>query len=79
MPQTTKPKRESQPDKTTQAEARDAEAQRKREAREDAEASRQDRPGTSLPTQRERWENEGGAPGGVISSTDAVEPKKSDD
>jgi len=49
----------------------------KPEVREDAQASRQDRPGTSLPAQRERWEDEGGAPAGVLSSTDAVEPKES--
>ena len=59
--------------------ARETAGRRKADAREDAEASRQDRPGTSLPTQRERWENEGGAPGGVISSTDAVAPKKAKD
>ncbi len=77
-------KRKQEPGKTatgkTAAEkARDAEAVSKREAREDAEASRQDRPGTSLPAQRQRWEDEGGSPPGVISSTDAAAPEKSDD
>jgi hypothetical protein len=49
------------------------------EKREDAEASRQDRPTTSVPGQKERWENEGGQPGGVISSTDATQPKTDED
>lgn len=82
MPKTTK--RETapirpQPGKTAVDKARDEEAVSKREAREDAAASRQDRPGTSLPAQRQRWEDEGGSPAGVIASTDAVEPKKSED
>lgn len=75
MPQNRKRKQE--PDEREIERARDAEAPSKRETQEDAEASRQDRPGTSLPAQRERWEDEGGAPAGVLSSTDAVEPKES--
>lgn len=65
--------------KTAIAKARETEAIRKREAREDAEASRQDRPGTSLPAQRQRWEDEGGSPAGVISSTDTTRPAKAND
>ena len=59
--------------------AKEVKPRSKREAREDAEASRQDRPTTTLPGQQERWENEGGQPGGVISSTDARKPKKDED
>ena len=59
--------------------AADEQALSRREAREDAEASHQDRPATSLPGQRQRWEDEGGAPAGVISSTDATKPKGPDE
>ncbi|MCO5120173.1 MAG: hypothetical protein M9951_11135 [Burkholderiaceae bacterium] len=60
----------------------DAKAVREREAkeaREDAQAARQDRPGTGMPAQRQRWEDEGGQPSGVLSSTDGSKPKKPDD
>src|SRR5690606_27723456 len=77
MPQNRKRKQE--PDEREIERARDAEAPSKRETQEDAEASRQDRPGTSLPAQRQRWEDEGGSPPGVISSTDATTPEKSED
>jgi len=77
MPQNRKRKQE--PDEREIERARDAEAPSKRETQEDAEASHQDRPGTSLPAQRQRWEDEGGSPPGVISSTDATTPEKSGD
>ncbi len=60
----------------------DAKAVREREAKEardDAQAARQDRPGTGMPAQRQRWEDEGGQPAGVLSSTDGSKPKKPDD
>lgn len=72
MTRTTKRKPAAEP-------AGEEQAPTRREAREDAEASRQDRPPTSLPAQRQRWEDEGGAPAGVISSTDATRPKQPDD
>ncbi|MFA7503699.1 MAG: hypothetical protein WCZ28_03275 [Burkholderiaceae bacterium] len=59
--------------------AAEAESRSREEARDDAEASRDDRPATSVPAQRERWENEGGQPGGVISSTDTSRPRKPGD
>ncbi len=77
MTPTTKQEREK--DKAAAQAARTDRPRTNQEAREDAEASRQDRPSTTEPAQKERWENEGGQPGGVISSTDATKPEKEED
>lgn len=75
----TQTKQDRSKDKTTNETPQENRPRSKQEAREDAEASRQDRPATSVPGQEERWDNEGGQPGGVISSTDATRPEKADE